>query len=470
MAFSRKGVVKWNIPQSEPNSNSSKTQKLTANLDDSVSEKYVYSDKFEDQTFQQTYSDTFTSDSYSDTFMDGSSQTANGSDKNGSTDIKTVISLRTSVDASEIQEATNLETARTEMLETVIEVESDNSYTEGQSGTLKTTHDTDITKDHSREYLNTRTSDSHIYSDTFESSEKTKAESHYDDTRESQSGRSDYSDSFSTRTYTEYSDEDEGLLDRSYIAPDYDGKSLTDDEYEDTYDDDYSYTFEATETSTYIHHDPEKARIEAEEINIAEQAKKDFMKAVLAKLKSTPEKKWAKLETVPTSAEEVEEDDYLKHYCKKKIKLLKKKKHMNKGVNEGDEVSEMTDSSASLQGELLSDYGLPDTVLERVKMNNILSAMRRAAKEEIHDPAKCPDCRETKTKLDEEDAQRQFVQIHAKRLKSKLMDLKVEDHLLKMNSISMIAELARELPRATEKPEKIFDKLFEPLLGKNVMR
>ena len=38
------------------------------------------------------------------------------------------------------------------------------------------------------------------------------------------------------------------------------------------------------------------------------------------------------------------------------------------------------------------------------------------------------------------------------------------------NSVSMIAEIARSLPRASEKPEKILDQLFEPLLGKNVMR
>ena len=38
------------------------------------------------------------------------------------------------------------------------------------------------------------------------------------------------------------------------------------------------------------------------------------------------------------------------------------------------------------------------------------------------------------------------------------------------NSVSMIAEIARSLPRASEEPEKILDQLFEPLLGKNVMR
>jgi len=34
----------------------------------------------------------------------------------------------------------------------------------------------------------------------------------------------------------------------------------------------------------------------------------------------------------------------------------------------------------------------------------------------------------------------------------------------------MIAEIARGLPSHAEHPDKIMDRLFEPLLGKNVMR
>jgi hypothetical protein len=40
--------------------------------------------------------------------------------------------------------------------------------------------------------------------------------------------------------------------------------------------------------------------------------------------------------------------------------------------------------------------------------------------------------RDMKSELDEEDARRQFVTAHAKRLKNKLMDAKVEEHMLKM--------------------------------------
>lgn len=221
---SKKSSVNWNIQQSKKTLESPTTQKTHRNHDESVSDRYIYSDTFEDQSVFQIYSDTFVSDSYSDTFVNRSSNTANGSDKNGcTTDIRTVISLRTSAEASEVQEASNLETAGTELLETVIEVELDSSYSERITGTLKTSTEVDTTKDISHDFSDTRPTDSHTYSDTFESSERTKLDSQYNVTSDSISDRSSYSES--SRTYTDYSQGDESLLDRSYIAPDYDGKS-----------------------------------------------------------------------------------------------------------------------------------------------------------------------------------------------------------------------------------------------------
>jgi hypothetical protein len=40
------------------------------------------------------------------------------------------------------------------------------------------------------------------------------------------------------------------------------------------------------------------------EINKAEQGKKDFVKAMLTKLQSKPEKKFSQLETIPSHTEE----------------------------------------------------------------------------------------------------------------------------------------------------------------------
>ena len=223
MSSSKKVSVKWNIPDKKKAEDKSSTlpNKLSIH-EDSISGRYQYSDNFEDVSDHQTYSDTFVNDPYSDTFVTEASKVVNESDRNSSTtDIKTFISFKTSFDGSEIQDASYLETAKTEMLETVIEVDSDLS----RSDTHLTGHEIDTIKEFSKEYLDTYTSDSHLYSDTFESSERTKAESQYDESESTHSEQTVNTDTYSSKTYTYYSEEDESLLDRSYIAPDYDGKS-----------------------------------------------------------------------------------------------------------------------------------------------------------------------------------------------------------------------------------------------------
>lgn len=427
----KKSSVKWNIPGAE---------KQSAQVD-FPSEK-LYSDSFEEDSQQlpAEYSDTFLSNSYSDTFAKSSS---NGTAINKtSTLINTVLSVKTQ---SEIPDVTNLETAVTEGMETVLEVDYDDSFTGDSLITTKQDRTLDITE--------SALPDS--YSDTFE---RTKAEL-------SKLTPSEFSESHSASTYTEYSFDDDSLLDHSYIAPDFNGKSLAEDEDVTSLDDEYSLTFEPTETSC-VPLDTEKARLEAEQANIGEMAKKEFLKKMMTQLTARGERKVKQLETIPGDREDAEENDYLRYFCKKKMKLLRKKKEKNHELDNHKTMEESTGPPAKL----LSDYGLSDSVLEHAKLTNIMSAMKRAANEEIHVPSKCAQCREMKSALDFEDAQRQFVSLHAKRLKNRTMDARVEEHILKMNSVSLIAELARDLPSSSEKPEKIFDRLFEPLLGKNVMR
>ncbi|KAL4230820.1 hypothetical protein ACF0H5_011194 [Mactra antiquata] len=448
----RKVTIKWNIPQSSTD-------------EDSTSDKNVYSDTFvEDKSTCQYNSDTFLSESYSDTFVNETLKTSFSKEQNkddsSTENIRTAISFRTSFDESEIQDATFLETAQTGALETVMEVDSDLSST-GVTDTFRTSYEEDtLSNDPSKSLA----PDS--YSDTFESSERTKLDSQYQATHEMVSARSTDTKSYDSKSYTDYSSDDDSLLDRSYIAPDYDGKALTDDE-DESHDDDYSFTFEPTDTTSYPMYDHGKVKYDSQQFNISEQKKKDFVKSLVQKLRAKPDKKASGLKILPVESTPMEEDKFQRYFCKKKLKMLRKKKD-----TEVDVYTETTDNEVTEQysGKLLSDYGITDSVLERAKITNIMSAMKRAAEEEIHEPKKCPECRELKSRLDAEDAERKFVTTQARRLKNKIMDARVEEHLLKMNSISMIAELARTLPKHSERPEKILDKLFEPLLGKNVMR
>lgn len=218
MTTNKKSTVTWQVSDTDSTEDSYNSETGRA---ESPAEQYVYSNTFEDSTNEPVYTDTFVDDSYSNTFI---SETASrsavkeprGSLFSGSRSKRSGQTVSFEDSETSIQEATFLETAKnvTECLETVLEVDSDLSRTQD---------------------LDTMVSDTlppNSYTDTFESSERTKVDSHYEDdfTEATESSQISYtssyaSDSKSKTRKTFYSDDDDSLLDRSFIAPDFDGKS-----------------------------------------------------------------------------------------------------------------------------------------------------------------------------------------------------------------------------------------------------
>jgi len=197
--------------------------------DDGSQESDVdYSNTFEASVTEPIYTDTFLDASYSKTLTNEKAETASksytfrhgkGIKENRFHNSKFKTSENTvSFEDSErsIQDATHLETAKneTEVLETVLEVDSDLSQTQDMTTMIS----------------DTQTPDS--YTAVFESTEFTETDSSYadDQTQRSSSSLSSYTESFRSDSRTKarstiFTDDDDSLLDRSFIAPDYDGKS-----------------------------------------------------------------------------------------------------------------------------------------------------------------------------------------------------------------------------------------------------
>ncbi|KAH3839971.1 uncharacterized protein LOC127879151 [Dreissena polymorpha] len=463
---SKRSTVTWKIP-------------AKSNAKDDIYQKDRISVTREIQ--EHSYSDTFMSDSYSDTFVsssmtrsqNGNSETENGKPLSSKSKLfssnflyaKTKHEQSISVEESSIQEATHLETARnvTDALETVQEISYRTEDFESFTGTdISDTHPPSNTF---TSYTNTFESE---YTDTFESEERTNADSKVELSDESEIKPS-ISNSYRTRC-----EDDENLLDQSYIAPGFNGKLLPGEDEDtdegETLADDYSYsfTFEPTVTHQESGASYELSLLSGEDAIAA----KKFLQSQVRNLRQKHEDpKGLQLASMDIDDDDDEvEDPYLKHYCKKKVKLLKTKRAQPECLPAKLEPIAHPLSRPAFMGESIEEYGVPETVMERARLNRIMAAMSKAAKEDFHEPRKCQECSLKKQELDLEDAQRQFVRAHTMRLKNKAMDNRVEEHLLKMNTVSMVAELARELPRHSDRPEQVMDRLLEPLLGKNVMR
>ena len=121
--MAKKGSVKWNIPEVSEPRKSPRTPRSARSVGDSVSERYAYTDTFEEPSHSHVYTDTFLSesqDSYSDTFVNGSTGKSNS--RNGQSDIQTVISSAISRGDTHISELIDTAFSATEAIETVIEV------------------------------------------------------------------------------------------------------------------------------------------------------------------------------------------------------------------------------------------------------------------------------------------------------------------------------------------------------------
>lgn len=441
--MAKKGSVKWNIPEVLERRKSPRTPRSARSVGDSVSERYAYTDTFEEPSHSHLYTDTFLSesqDSYSDSFVNGS--TGKSSSRNGQSDIQTVISTAVSRGDTHIDTAFSA----TEAIVTVIEVGTEAIDT----AVSETAIDTLYSETHPPE----------TYTDTFDTYEHTE-----DDYSQTESGRS------LTKSYTEgsqrsysYSKTDRFSGSTSFGEKSTSPRYTEDESYTE---DDYSYTFEPTEISSQVHLvDPAEIERETEIQLQTEVAQKDFIELTIQRLKRDRSIQPTKPQLSHLNKKEGK-DKYVSHYCKKKIKLLRNKQKNGDIQIDKENGPHPLESAKPTQ---ITDYGLSPIVLERMKIKRTLSAMEKAAKEEYHEPRHCQTCREKKAELDALEAEKLFTQSRAKALQNKIIDAQVEEHLLKMNSVSMIAEIARSLPKASEKPEKIMDQLFEPLLGKNVVR
>ena len=185
--MAKKGSVKWNIPEVSEAKRSPRTPRSARSLGDSVSERYVYTDTFEEPSQSHIYTDTFVSDSqdsYSDTFINGSGVSKSTSG-NGTSDIRTVISavgrgnnmVSEQIDTvysgpgtEAIDTVIEADTHATEAIDTVIEI--DTHITEAVDTVIDTAIDTLA----SETAVDSTYSDTHppgTYTDTFETGEET---------------------------------------------------------------------------------------------------------------------------------------------------------------------------------------------------------------------------------------------------------------------------------------------------------
>ncbi|XP_061164820.1 uncharacterized protein LOC133173791 [Saccostrea echinata] len=206
----------------------------------------------------------------------------------------------------------------------------------------------------------------------------------------------------------------------------------------------------------------EKIR-QAEELKkISQEAEEEFIAAMVTHIKQKPMRDSdisALIDKELEGPDYEELDKHSKRYMKKKIRLLKQK--LNRG--EDQRPQEVTNQWECKKNHLISDYGVHPAILDKLKLHNFIHDMEKAAQTKIHDPITCRECRVHQLSLDAAAAERNFIRLKTREVRQREMEDNYHNYLVRMDSINLIADIARSLPRATEDPETIEDQLFKGL-------
>lgn len=95
-------------------------------------------------------------------------------------------------------------------------------------------------------------------------------------------------------------------------------------------------------------------------------------------------------------------------------------------------------------------------LVNRLKTENLLNTTKLANRKKIHDPKSCKKCIETEEKF----AQYEFLKRRITRVESLNLDWKIDDVIHTTDTIFMIGDLAATLPKPSDDPKDIWDKLL----------
>ncbi|XP_012689881.1 uncharacterized protein C8orf48 homolog [Clupea harengus] len=146
-----------------------------------------------------------------------------------------------------------------------------------------------------------------------------------------------------------------------------------------------------------------------------------------------------------SGTQQLDEDIAMRKYCKKTIiKMKLKKRDSGHRQNTSRQKPEFEDPAL-----------IPQQLVNLLKMKAFREKLKTAAEMEFHDPQHCRSCQVKQAELARDD----FIRRKTTRLLSPLLEDKIQSHFLNRNSICLIGEVLRDLPRPTDDPGLVWEAL-----------
>ncbi|EPQ06394.1 hypothetical protein D623_10033357 [Myotis brandtii] len=158
-------------------------------------------------------------------------------------------------------------------------------------------------------------------------------------------------------------------------------------------------------------------------------------------------------EITPVSDEQMHA---LQTFCTVKVNLMhhratskgkKSSRHKKLQLRSDAEASEMDAINCTV----------PDELVNRIHLKNVMATLKQAATVRQHVPSRCPDCNRKRAEL----AQSAFLKRKKTLLESLLLQEKIDEHLHTKDFLTFIGEVHRGLPRLSDDPGMIWKRLNE---------
>lgn len=160
------------------------------------------------------------------------------------------------------------------------------------------------------------------------------------------------------------------------------------------------------------------------------------------------------LQTEPTGARA--QPGALQAFCAAKVSLMLHRASSAGGERSGPkELQPRRDAEAS--GTDALDCAVPDELLNRIYLKNMMATLKQVATAKQHISSRCPDCNRKRAEL----AQSAFLKRRKTVLESLLLQEKIDEHLHTKDFITRIGEAHRDLPRLSDDPRIIWKRLKE---------
>jgi len=140
-------------------------------------------------------------------------------------------------------------------------------------------------------------------------------------------------------------------------------------------------------------------------------------------------------------------------FCERMIEKLKNKNVQNNPeVLCGSQVRKPKTDRKAVGAKCVSK-----TLVDRLFAENMVRDMKNINKRELHDPNLCAECRVAEGRIHK----KQFLRSKINMLENPLVDRRVEEFLLKENTVTMVGEIAALLPKPMDDRHEIWQRFMK---------